>query len=89
MNRDGKLPDYAEIWVNANRARDVHLALLLALARAAFNGWQFQRQRSRQEKEHLPQPGGPAGDAGRETANALPEARAFLPKQAPLESERV
>jgi hypothetical protein len=79
MNNDGKFPDYAEIWVNANRARDVHLALLLALARAAFKGWQFRRQRSLLVSESLPQPERPAG---RQTADAV------LPKRAPLESER-
>jgi hypothetical protein len=85
MNRDGKLPDYVEIWVNANRARDVYLALLLALARAAFNGWRSARQEHRPESESLPQPGRPAG---RQTADAFLEAKTVLPKQAPLESER-
>jgi hypothetical protein len=44
MGRHARYPDYAEIWLNANRARDVHLALLFALARAAFKGWHFLRQ---------------------------------------------
>jgi hypothetical protein len=36
MNENGKSPDYAEIWVNAHRARNVCLALSFALLTAAF-----------------------------------------------------
>jgi hypothetical protein len=36
MDENGKYPDYAEIWVNAHRARNVCLALSFALLAAAF-----------------------------------------------------
>ena len=36
MDENGKSPDYAEIWVNAHRARNVCLALSFALLTAAF-----------------------------------------------------
>ena len=40
MDENGKSPDYAEIWVNAHRARNVCLALSFALLTAAFSqGW--------------------------------------------------
>ncbi|WP_210253806.1 hypothetical protein [Bradyrhizobium sp. S69] len=36
MDENGNSPDYAEIWVNAHRARNVCLALSFALLTAAF-----------------------------------------------------
>jgi hypothetical protein len=36
MDENRKSPDYAEIWVNAHRARNVCLALSFALLTAAF-----------------------------------------------------
>ena len=44
MSENGKFPDYAGIWDKANQARDIHLALLFALATTAFvEGWQALR----------------------------------------------
>jgi hypothetical protein len=46
MSENGKFPDYAGIWDKASQARDIHLALLFALATAAFvEGWQALRPR--------------------------------------------
>jgi hypothetical protein len=98
MGRHAKYPDYAEIWLNANRARDVHLALLFALARAAFKGWHFLRQPARRQSESLPPADVAAGDAGRQTPHAFREADVFretkaasparvTPKPASLERE--
>ena len=36
MDENGKFSDYAEIWLNAHRARNVCLALSFALLTAAF-----------------------------------------------------
>jgi hypothetical protein len=81
MNRDGKFPDYAEIWVNANRARDIHLALLFALDTAAFTEtWKSLRQPSPLEKDSPPPGGRSTEDAGRKTATAVREAKAVLPE---------
>jgi len=98
MGRHARYPDYAEIWLNANRARDVHLALLFALARAAFKGWHFLRQPTRRRSERLPRADVAAGDAGRQTTQAFREADVFCetkavspahatPKPASLERE--
>jgi hypothetical protein len=52
MDENGKFPDYAEVWVNAHRARDVYLALSFALITVAFTqGWKSLRQQSPSDEE--------------------------------------
>lgn len=71
MDENGKFPDYAEIWVNAHRARNVCLALSFALITAAFTqSWKSLQQQTASDKE-APPPLGKAGDrAGAKRANA-------------------
>ena len=41
MDENEKSPGTAGIWDSANQARDIHLALMLALASTAFtDGWE-------------------------------------------------
>jgi hypothetical protein len=52
MDENGKFPDYAEIWVNAHRARHVCLALSFALITAAFRqSWNNLLRETASEKE--------------------------------------
>ena len=44
MSEKGKFSDYARIWDSATQARDIHLALMFALATTAFvEGWEALR----------------------------------------------
>jgi len=44
MDENEKSPGPTGIWDNANQARDIHLALMLALASTAFtDGWEALR----------------------------------------------
>ncbi|HEY3796270.1 MAG TPA: hypothetical protein VGM09_30975 [Bradyrhizobium sp.] len=55
MSENGKFPDYAGIWDSASRARDIHLALMFALASTAFvEGWQALRPHIPSGKQDLP-----------------------------------
>ena len=46
MDEDRKMSGYAGIWDKANEAREIHFALVLALASAAFaDGWEALRPR--------------------------------------------
>jgi hypothetical protein len=46
MDEKEKSPGTAGIWDSANQARDIHLALMLALASTAFaDGWEALRPR--------------------------------------------
>jgi hypothetical protein len=52
MNQNGKSPDYAEIWVNAHRARNVCLALSFALLTTAFRqSWKTLLPQTPSDKE--------------------------------------
>jgi hypothetical protein len=52
MNQNGKSADYAEIWVNAHRARNVCLALSFALLTAAFKqSWKTLLPQTASDKE--------------------------------------
>jgi hypothetical protein len=52
MDENGKSPDYAEIWVNAHRARNVCLALSFALLTAAFKqSWKMLPPQTASDKE--------------------------------------
>jgi hypothetical protein len=63
MNEDQRFPDFAEVWVNANRARALNLAHGFATAAAALaKGWKLLRQRT------------PLEGAGRHSRVRLPEA---------------
>lgn len=92
MDENGKFPDYSRIWDNANQARDIHMALLFALAATAFTeGWEALRPRIASSKRHLPsskrdQPSGkqdaPSGrkseeDTAKQKADAFSKATAF------------
>jgi hypothetical protein len=62
MDENGKSPDYAEIWVNAHRARNVCLALSFALLTAALKqGWQTLLPQTASSAE--PPPGKPVEHA--------------------------
>ena len=62
MDENEKSPGYAGIWDNANQARDIHLALMFALASTAFaDGWDALRPRT---------PAGKQGEPGHEPAEA-------------------
>jgi hypothetical protein len=55
MDEKEKSPGYAGIWDSANQARDIHLALMLALASAAFaDGWEALRPRIPSAKQDEP-----------------------------------
>jgi hypothetical protein len=55
MSENEKFPGCAGIWDNANQARDIHLALMLALASTAFaDGWQALRPHMPSGKQELP-----------------------------------
>jgi hypothetical protein len=71
MDENGNFPDYAEIWVNAHRARNVCLALSFALITAAFTqSWKSLQQQTASDKE-VPLPPGKAADrAGAKRASA-------------------
>jgi hypothetical protein len=52
MDENRKSPDYAEIWLNAHRARNVCLALSFALLTAAFTqGWKTLLRQTAPDKE--------------------------------------
>jgi hypothetical protein len=52
MDENGKSPDYAEIWVNAHRARNVYLALSFALLTVAFTqSWKTLLPQAASDKE--------------------------------------
>lgn len=56
MDEKEKSPGYAGIWDSANQARDIHLALMLALASAAFaDGWEALRPRIPSAKQDEPE----------------------------------
>lgn len=58
MDENGKFPDYAEIWVNAHRARNVCLALSFALITAAFTqSWKSLQQQTASDEEGPLPPG--------------------------------
>jgi hypothetical protein len=62
MDEKGKSPDYAEIWVNAHRARNVCLALSFALLTAAFTqSWKTLLSQTASDEE--PPPGKPVEHA--------------------------
>jgi hypothetical protein len=87
MNENGKLPDYAEIWVNAHRARDVYLALSLALIRAAFTqGWKSPQQQDSSDNE-LPLPLGEAVEPA-DAERPMPSKRPMLSKKPKLSKEQ-
>lgn len=66
MDENGKFPDYAEIWVNAYRARNVCLALSFALITAAFTqSWKSLQQQTASDKE-VPLPPGSYGSRRRQ-----------------------
>jgi hypothetical protein len=66
MDEDGKSADYSAIWDSANQARDIHLALMFALATTAFaDGWEALRPHIRSGK-----PGVRSGRADRKQADA-------------------
>lgn len=55
MDENEKSPGTAGIWDNANQARDIHLALMLALASTAFtDGWEALRPRAPSGKQDEP-----------------------------------
>lgn len=55
MDEKEKSPGCAGIWDSANQARDIHLALMLALASAAFaDGWEALRPRVTAGKQDEP-----------------------------------
>jgi hypothetical protein len=64
MDENGKSPDYAEIWVNAHRARNVCLALSFALLTAAFT--QSWKTLLRQNASDRAPPLGEAAESARE-----------------------
>ena len=52
MDENGNSPDYAEIWVNAHRDRNVCLALSFALLTAAFRqSWKTPLRQTASDKE--------------------------------------
>ena len=56
MDENEKSPGYAGIWDNANQARDIHLALMFALASTAFaDGWDALRPRTPASKQGEPE----------------------------------
>jgi hypothetical protein len=57
MDENKKSPVTTGIWDNANQARDIHLALMLALASTAFtDGWEALRTRTPSGKPDQPEP---------------------------------
>jgi hypothetical protein len=57
MDEDEKLSGYAGIWDKANEARDIHFALMLALASAALaDGWEALRPHIASGKPSEPDP---------------------------------
>jgi hypothetical protein len=88
MNEDGKFPDYAEVWVNAHRARDVYLALSCALIAAAFTqSWKSPRQQSASNKDAALPPGKPLENADAE--RAMPSKRQRPVEKLPFDRECV
>ena len=86
MNENGKFPDYAEVWVNAHRARDVYLALSLALIRAAFRqSWKSPQQQSPKD---TPLPLAKVAEPADAKA-PTPSKRQRSFEKAPLDEERV
>ena len=56
MDEKETSPGCAGIWDSANQARDIHLALMLALASAAFaDGWEALRPRIPSAKQDEPE----------------------------------
>ena len=56
MNEKEKPPGANGIWDSANQARDIHLALMLALASTAFaDGWEALRPRVPVAKQDEPE----------------------------------
>jgi hypothetical protein len=56
MDENEKLPGTTGIWDSANQARDIHLALMLALASTAFaDGWEALRPRIPAGKQSEPE----------------------------------
>jgi hypothetical protein len=56
MDEKEKSPGTTGIWDSANQARDIHLALMLALASAAFaDGWEALRPRVTAGKQDEPE----------------------------------
>jgi hypothetical protein len=65
MSENGNFPDYAGIWDKATQARDIHLALMFALATTAFvEGWEALRPHIPSAKQGLP-----SGQEAEETAD--------------------
>jgi hypothetical protein len=55
MDEKEKSPGTTGIWDSANQARDIHLALMLALASTAFaDGWEALRPRIAAAKQDEP-----------------------------------
>jgi hypothetical protein len=70
MDEDEKLSGYTGIWDKANEARDIHFALLLALASAALtDGWEALRPHIASAKQSEPERE-PAAAADRKKAAA-------------------
>jgi hypothetical protein len=68
MSENGKSPDQTGIWDNANQAREIHLALMFALATTAFaDGWQALRPSIAAGKQGQP---GPESDEAAERKEA-------------------
>jgi hypothetical protein len=68
MSENGKFPDYTGIWDSASQARDIHLALMFALATTAFiEGWEALRPHMPSGKQHLA-----SGDETKDAANSKP-----------------
>ena len=58
MDENEKSPGTTGIWDNANQARDIHLALMFALASTAFaDGWDALRPRAPAGGQNEPQRG--------------------------------
>jgi hypothetical protein len=89
MNENGKFPDYAEVWVNAHRARDVYVALSLALITAAFTqGWKSLQQQQSPSDKDAPLPLAKAAEPADPEA-PIPSKRTRSFEKASFDEERV
>jgi hypothetical protein len=76
MGQNGKSPDYAGIWVNAHRARNVCLALSFTLLTAAFRqSWKTLLQQTASDKES---PSGKPVERAREKGPVPPNGKGPL-----------
>jgi hypothetical protein len=88
MNENGKFPDYAEVWVNAHRARDVCLALSLALITAAFTQGRKSLQQQSPSDKDAPLLLGKAAEPA-DAERPMPPRRQRSFEKSPLDEERV